>query len=701
MLDQNQLAALLGVKPGELERAIEDGAIVPDATRPSRKSGRASGRFLFVPERLEEHRAAMQASVESGKAAQAAQAAQAGRGLVDAGQLARRLGAEVRQVLDTLRRSGVRRDGSRVRRLPGRTLRLPAFVLERVPEIEGILRHHFQAERARAEAAYLEEQRQHEEERRAQAARAAQLRAASGLGDYPALFPEARALARRWIAFLGPTNSGKTYAAMQELMAADTGVYLAPLRLLALEGYEILLDGGMAAAMLTGEETLGEPGGASHVASTIEMLHTRRPVDAAVIDEVQMLSDPQRGHAWTQALVGAPARTLLVCGSPAAEPALRRLAGQLEEPLEVRRFERKAPLGLVRRPVALGALRPGDAVVVFSRRQAHDLRQALAATGRRTAMIYGSLSPQVRRTEAARFNGGEAEVLIATDAIGMGLNLNIRRILFGSLRKFTGSAVGWLEPEPMRQIAGRAGRYGKHEVGEVGVLEGVESFDRLATALRRAPAPLDPASFRVFPPAEAVAAVAEGLGHDRLLPTLDYIASSISRRGDFVLRLEEEQREVAGMLDRWAPRLPLAERHRLLGAPVPLGIPRVVDFAREAIQALAHGRQVSLVGELDEVGRLHGYGRLQTLEDLARIATLGRWLARRWPDAVDLETAKALAEEADQRIATALASRPRARKGPRPPTAHAARNRPIAVVVASGKVRAKNWSVPGRQAAKR
>jgi hypothetical protein len=166
-----------------------------------------------------------------------------------------------------------------------------------------------------------------------------------------------------------------------------------------------------------------------------------------------------------------------------------------------------------------------------------------------------------------------------------------------------------------------------------------------------------------------VTAVAEGLGHDRLLPTLDYIASSISRRGDFVLRLEEEQREVAGMLDRWAPRLPLAERHRLLGAPVPLGIPRVVDFAREAIQVLAHGRQVSLVGELDQVGRLHGYGRLQTLEDLARIATLGRWLARRWPDAVDLETAKALAEEADQRIAAALASRSRARKGPRPPTA--------------------------------
>jgi ATP-dependent RNA helicase SUPV3L1/SUV3 len=375
-----------------------------------------------------------------------------------------------------------------------------------------------------------------------------------------------------------------------------------------------------------------------------------------------MLGDPQRGHAWTQALVGAPARTLLICGSLAAEPALRRLSAQLGEPLEVRRFERKTPLELVPRPVHLGSLRSGDALVVFSRRQAHELREALARTGRRTAMIYGSLSPQVRRTEAARFNSGEAEILIATDAIGMGLNLNIRRILFGSLRKFAGPATGWLEPEQMRQIAGRAGRYGWHEAGEVGVLEGVEGFARLADALRQAPAPLDPASFRVFPPAEAAAAVANGLGHDRLLPTLDYIAGSIPRRGDFIVRLEDDQREVAALLDRWAYRLPLVQRHRLLGAPIPLGVPRVVSFAQAAIQALVRGRQHRLEAELEEVHRLHGYARLQRLEDLARVATLGRWLARRWPDAVDLEAAEMLADEADRKIAAALTSRPRGKE---------------------------------------
>jgi ATP-dependent RNA helicase SUPV3L1/SUV3 len=506
------------------------------------------------------------------------------------------------------------------------------------------------------------EQCHSEEQYNTREARAARLRAASGLGDYPDLFPEARGLERRWIAFLGPTNSGKTYAAMQDLMAADTGVYLAPLRLLALEGYEILVEGGMAAAMLTGEETLGEPGSASHTASTIEMLHTRRPVDAAVIDEVQMLSDPQRGHVWTQALVGVPARTLLICGSLAAEPALRRLSAQLGEPLKIRRFKRKRPLELVRRPVHLDSLRSGDALVVFSRRQAHELRLALARAGRRTAMIYGSLSPQVRRFEAARFNSGEAEILIATDAIGMGLNLNIRRILFGSLRKFAGPATGWLEPEQIRQIAGRAGRYGRHEAGEAGVLEGVEGFARVADALQQAPAALDPASFRVFPPAEAAAAVADGLGHDRLLPTLDYIAGSISKRGDFIVRLEDDQREIAALLDRWAWRLPLTQRHRLLGAPIPLGVSKVLNFAQAAIQALAQGRQHSLEAELEEVHRLQGYARLQRLEDLARVATLGRWLACRWPEAVDLEAAEMLAHEADERIAAALASRPRRRE---------------------------------------
>ncbi|MEK0082325.1 helicase-related protein [Benzoatithermus flavus] len=582
--------------------------------------------------------------------------------LVDAIWLAQRVGADVGQVLAILRRCGVERDASLTRRLPGRAQRIPAFREERVREIEALLRRELAADRARIEAARREEERRREQQRHERAARAARLRAASGLGDYPALFPEARSLGRRWIAFLGPTNSGKTYAAMQALMTARTGVYLAPLRLLALEGYEILQEGGMKAAMLTGEETLGDLDAATHVASTIEMLSTRRVVDAAVIDEVQMLGDPQRGHAWTQALVGAPARTLLICGSPAAEPALRRLSALLGEPLEIRRFQRKAPLELLSRPVHIGALREGDAVVVFSRRQAHDLRQALGRQGRRTAMIYGSLSPQVRRTEAARFNSGEAEILIATDAIGMGLNLNIRRILFGALKKFTGTTAGWLEPEAMRQIAGRAGRYGKHEVGEVGVLLGVEGFDRLATALRQAPAPLDPPSFRFFPPAEATTAVAEGLGVDRLLPTLDYIAGSVARRGEFVLRLEDEQRELAGLVDLWARRLPLEQRHRLLGSPIPLAIGRVVDFAQSAIEALAQGRERSLEPELEEVHRLHGYGRLQGLEDLARIATLARWLGRRWPGTLDLQLADALAEEADRKIAAALASRPRERQ---------------------------------------
>lgn len=582
--------------------------------------------------------------------------------LVDAVWLAQKVGADVERVLSILRRLGIERDASFARRLPGRAQRIPAFREDRLPEIEAALRRELAAERARAEAARREEERRREQQRGEREARAARLRAASGLGDYPALFPEARSLGRRWIAFLGPTNSGKTYAAMQELMAARTGTYLAPLRLLALEGYEILQEGGMAAAMLTGEETLGDPDTATHLASTIEMLSTRRVVDAAVIDEVQMLGDAQRGHAWTQALVGAPARTLLICGSPAAEPALRRLSALLGEPLEIRRFQRKAPLELLSRPAHLGQLQAGDAVVVFSRRQAHDLRQALGRLGRHTAMIYGSLSPQVRRTEAARFNSGEAEILIATDAIGMGLNLNIRRILFGALKKFTGVTAGWLEPEAMRQIAGRAGRYGKHEVGEVGVLLGVEGFDRLATALRQAPAPLDPPSFRFFPPAEATTAVAEGLGVDRLLPTLDYIASSVARRGDFVLRLEEEQRELAGLVDGWARRLPLEERHRLLGSPIPLGIGRVVDFAQETIEAIARGRARSLEPELEEVHRLHGYGKLQALEDLARIATLARWLGRRWAGSIDLQLADALAEEADRKIAAALASRPRERQ---------------------------------------
>ncbi len=267
------------------------------------------------------------------------------------------------------------------------------------------------------------------------------LRDRVGFGSYIDKFVPARRLNRRIVFHMGPTNSGKTYAALQALAKAPTGTYLAPLRLLALENYENLLERGLRAGMVTGEEILGEPD-PSHTARTIETADLRRPVDVAVIDEIQMLSDPDRGWAWTNALFGIPAKIVIVCGSDDALSHVRRAAEAAGESLDVVTFARKTPLVALDEPVPLADVQPGDAVVAFSRRAVHEIRETLVAAGRSVATIYGALSPEVRRAEARRFRDGEAEVLVTTDAIGMGLNLGpLKRVIFSAVTKWDGTAT--------------------------------------------------------------------------------------------------------------------------------------------------------------------------------------------------------------------------------------------------------------------
>ncbi len=269
--------------------------------------------------------------------------------------------------------------------------------------------------------------------------------------------------------FAGPTNSGKTHAAIELLREAESGVYLAPLRLLALEIHERLNDLGVDASLVTGEERVVNPA-ARHISATVEMADLKREVELAVIDEAQMLADEQRGWAWTLAVAGVRAKRIVLCGSEDGVAAARQLAQRLGIELTVRRFERKNPLQVVD-AVALMALRPGDAVIAFSRNAVVELQSQIRRNGRPTAAIYGSLSPAVRRREAERFRTGEADVLVATDAIGLGLNLPIRRLIFAAVEKYDGETMRPLTPPEIRQIAGRAGRYGIHEEGQVTTLD--------------------------------------------------------------------------------------------------------------------------------------------------------------------------------------------------------------------------------------
>ena len=284
--------------------------------------------------------------------------------------------------------------------------------------------------------------------------------------DYPTLFPLAHALPRKATVILGPTNSGKTYRAVQILKAAKTGAYWGPLRLLALEIQERMTEEGVACSLLTGEERVLVPG-AGHVASTIEMMQSDVELETVVIDEVQMLADKDRGWAWTQAIVGCPTKHLVLVGSPDIWEVLKDLLERLGIEHELVKCERLQPLHVEKEPCLIEDAKPGDAFVVFSRKDVFFYQEMLAKRGLSTAIIYGALGPEVRRSEAQRFRSGEAKVLIATDAIGMGLNLPIARIVFTTMEKFDGIEVNAIDPSLVKQIAGRAGRFGQFADGHV------------------------------------------------------------------------------------------------------------------------------------------------------------------------------------------------------------------------------------------
>ncbi|WP_456085521.1 helicase-related protein [Microvirga roseola] len=328
---------------------------------------------------------------------------------------------------------------------------------------------------------------------------------------------------------MGPTNSGKTHAALERLAAAGKGTYLAPLRLLALENYEVLRDRGLNAGMVTGEEVFGEEG-ATHVSRTIETADLQHTIDVAVIDEIQMISDPDRGWAWTNALFGIPAKTLILAGSDDALPYVRRACDAANESLEVVAFERKTPLVLLDKPVPLEEVKAGDAVVAFSRQAVHEHREVLVGLGHTVATIYGALSPEVRRAEAERFRTGEADVLVTTDAIGMGLNLGpLQRIVFSALRKFDGREDRPLTNPEIRQIAGRAGRFGHHDVGYVAATT-EEGIDPIRKALAGAPAaPAADSRFYARPDLVAIRAAASELRTESLGGVLTHFAQARPR----------------------------------------------------------------------------------------------------------------------------------------------------------------------------
>ena len=283
-------------------------------------------------------------------------------------------------------------------------------------------------------------------------------------------YPEARAMRRHFILHIGGTNTGKTYAGFQRLIRAGSGVYLAPLRLLALEAQETLLDYGVNCSLSTGEEQdIREDD--THMAATAEKLSLERCYDVAVIDECQMITDAQRGYAWTRAILGVLAPEVHLCAAPEARNILIRLIESCGDTWELEVHERTTPLVCMSHTVDYTRVQPGDALITFSKVGVLSIAEDLRQHGKEPAIIYGALPYATRRKQMEGFLNGDMEYIVSTDAIGMGLNLPIRRIIFMETEKFDGVERRELKPEEIKQIAGRAGRMGMYPKGYVGATD--------------------------------------------------------------------------------------------------------------------------------------------------------------------------------------------------------------------------------------
>ena len=278
-------------------------------------------------------------------------------------------------------------------------------------------------------------------------------------------YPLARTMKREIILHVGPTNSGKTHAAMERLKKSSSGVYCSPLRLLAWEISETLNKYGTKCDLVTGQE-LKRVEDAAHVACTVEMVDVNKVVDCAVIDEIHLIGDDFRGYAFTRALLGTPALEVHLCGDTSCVELIDKICKDTGDKLRIRNYERLSPLNVANEVFSRKRLEQnvekGDCFVAFSRKAVYALKSEIERrVPLRACVIYGGLPPEARSRQAELFNKPNSgyDLLIASDAIGMGLNLNIRRIIFNELTKFDGVEVRQLTSPEVKQIAGRAGRY--------------------------------------------------------------------------------------------------------------------------------------------------------------------------------------------------------------------------------------------------
>ncbi|MEZ6030041.1 MAG: helicase-related protein [Hyphomonadaceae bacterium] len=273
-------------------------------------------------------------------------------------------------------------------------------------------------------------------------------------------------------AILGPTNTGKTHLAVERMLSHGTGMIGLPLRLLAREIYDrmVKVKGEKACALITGEERI-RPEGARYLACTVEAMPVGEGADFVAIDEIQLAQDPDRGHVFTDRILRARGNhETMLLGADTMRPALQRLGLDIDG----ERRERFSQLSYAG-PCKITKLPKRSAVVAFSAEEVYAIAELLKRQRGGCAVIMGALSPRTRNAQVELYQSGEVDYIVATDAIGMGLNLDVGHIAFASRRKFDGRQRRFLRADELAQIAGRAGRF--RDDGTFGETADCETID--------------------------------------------------------------------------------------------------------------------------------------------------------------------------------------------------------------------------------
>jgi len=458
---------------------------------------------------------------------------------------------------------------------------------------------------------------------------------------YHKLYP-ARRLTRRWIALLGPTNSGKTHRSIEAMAAAEHGIYLSPLRLMALENQERIESMGVPCSLVTGEEEIIREG-ATHFCCTVEEFARFRHLhwDVVVVDEVQMVADPQRGWAWVDALVSAHTPQLMMTGPALIQPSLRTLCELCEDKLVVQRTKRLSPVEVARHATTLQRLEPGSLLVAFSRKLVLELKGMLESAGKSVSVVYGALSPEVRREQARRFREGEADIMVATDAVGMGLNLPAHTLCFYTDEKFDGIQNRQLKVQEVKQIGGRAGRFGHHDSGEITALD-PQTLKSIRRLFNSPDAPVDLSQFQVRPSIDHLAAISELMGEPSLLRAWLTFNRNINYGEAFISVLPDELAEWIELIDD--PKIPLWLRWTFACTPIRGGFDSPASqHAQRWIKRVAEGHAIPMPKLLlgSDLASLES-----TLHVVETYLHLARSLPEHFPEHDDGEDARKLLNDA-------------------------------------------------------